>query len=59
MQLEGVAFLLIGSWFAGTHESTGAMLIDHDGRMYKESFGMASARADDSGRQASRTYDIY
>ena len=36
---------MIGSWFAGTHESTGAMLIDHDGRMYKESFGMASARA--------------
>ncbi|EFT12268.1 GuaB1 family IMP dehydrogenase-related protein [Cutibacterium acnes] len=41
----GAGSVMIGSWFAGTHESTGAMLIDHDGRMYKESFGMASARA--------------
>ena len=37
--------MMIGSWFAGTHESTGDQLFDHEGRAYKESFGMASARA--------------
>ena len=36
---------MIGSWFAGTYESTGNLLTDAQGRMYKESFGMASARA--------------
>lgn len=36
---------MIGSWFAGTHESAGDLVTDHDGRTYKESFGMASARA--------------
>ena len=36
---------MIGSWFAGTNESTGEVLTDADGRQYKESFGMASARA--------------
>jgi IMP dehydrogenase len=36
---------MIGSWFAGTHESPGDMHEDPDGRLYKESFGMASARA--------------
>lgn len=41
----GAGSVMIGSWFAGTHESTGDQLQDHDGRAYKESFGMASARA--------------
>ncbi len=41
----GAGSVMIGSWFAGTHESTGDMQIDHEGRLYKESFGMASARA--------------
>ncbi len=41
----GAGSVMIGSWFAGTHESTGAQLQDHEGRPYKESFGMASARA--------------
>ncbi|MGJ3507389.1 GuaB1 family IMP dehydrogenase-related protein [Enemella sp. A6] len=41
----GAGAVMIGSWFAGTHESTGEVLYDADGRMYKESFGMASARA--------------
>lgn len=41
----GSGSVMIGSWFAGTHESTGDMFIDHQGRRYKESFGMASARA--------------
>src|SRR5699024_12781688 len=33
------------SWFAGTLESPGDLVTDPDGRRYKESFGMASARA--------------
>lgn len=41
----GAGSVMIGSWFAGTHESTGDQLVDHQGRVYKESFGMASARA--------------
>ena len=41
----GAGSVMIGSWFAGTHESTGDLLTDADGRPYKESFGMASARA--------------
>lgn len=41
----GASQVMIGSWFAGTHESPGDMLTDETGRRYKESFGMASARA--------------
>lgn len=41
----GAGAVMIGSWFAGTHESTGDLLLSSDGRQYKESFGMASARA--------------
>ncbi len=41
----GAASVMIGSWFAGTHESPGDLLRAGDGRLYKESFGMASARA--------------
>jgi len=41
----GAANVMVGSWFAGTHESPGDLLRDVDGRAYKESFGMASARA--------------
>ncbi len=41
----GAANVMIGSWFAGTHESPGDVHRDADGRRYKESFGMASARA--------------
>lgn len=41
----GAGAVMIGSWFAGTHESTGDLLMDSSGRPYKESFGMASARA--------------
>jgi IMP dehydrogenase len=36
---------MIGSWFAGTYESPGDPLLDEQGRAYKESYGMASARA--------------
>jgi len=41
----GASSVMIGSWFAGTYESPGDMHHDGDGRIYKESFGMASARA--------------
>ncbi len=41
----GASQVMIGSWFAGTHESPGDLLFDERGRAYKESFGMASARA--------------
>ncbi len=41
----GASAVMIGSWFAGTHESPGDLVTDSDGRSYKRSFGMASARA--------------
>ena len=41
----GASQVMVGSWFAGTHESPGDLHTDGDGRLYKESFGMASARA--------------
>ncbi len=41
----GASNVMIGSWFAGTYESPGDLYVDPDGRRYKESFGMASARA--------------
>lgn len=41
----GASNVMIGSWFAGTLESPGDLFTDADGRAYKESFGMASARA--------------
>ncbi len=41
----GASNVMIGSWFAGTHESPGDLEHDAEGRAYKLSFGMASARA--------------
>ncbi|WP_028046471.1 GuaB1 family IMP dehydrogenase-related protein [Cellulomonas sp. URHE0023] len=41
----GASQVMVGSWFAGTHESPGDLHADGTGRLYKESFGMASARA--------------
>ncbi|HEY2669235.1 MAG TPA: GuaB1 family IMP dehydrogenase-related protein [Rugosimonospora sp.] len=41
----GASNVMIGSWFAGTNESPGDVHRDHDGRLYKENFGMASKRA--------------
>ncbi|MDQ0820265.1 IMP dehydrogenase [Arthrobacter sp. V4I6] len=41
----GASQVMIGSWFAGTHESPGDLQLDAGGRQFKESFGMASARA--------------
>lgn len=41
----GASQVMIGSWFAGTYESPGDLHDDGTGRLFKESFGMASARA--------------
>ncbi len=41
----GASAVMIGSWFAGTYESPGDLHIGPDGRAFKDSFGMASARA--------------
>ncbi|GAA5155991.1 MULTISPECIES: GuaB1 family IMP dehydrogenase-related protein [Amycolatopsis] len=41
----GASAAMVGSWFAGTHESPGDLRYDEQGRPYKESFGMASKRA--------------
>jgi IMP dehydrogenase len=41
----GASAVMIGSWFAGTYESPGDAFRDPGGRLYKESFGMASSRA--------------
>ncbi len=56
----GASNVMVGSWFAATHESPGDLLRDAQGRAYKESFGMASARAvrersaEDSGYDRAR-----
>jgi IMP dehydrogenase len=41
----GAASVMFGSWLAGTFESAGDTLRDAEGRLFKESFGMASNRA--------------
>ncbi len=41
----GAASVMFGSWLAGTYESAADTLRDPEGRLYKESFGMASNRA--------------
>ncbi|MEL4357360.1 MULTISPECIES: GuaB1 family IMP dehydrogenase-related protein [unclassified Luteococcus] len=53
----GAGSVMIGSWFAGTHESTGDLLTDATGRQYKESFGMASARAVKSRTRQQSAFD--
>lgn len=41
----GAASVMIGSWFAGTIEAPGQLQTDEAGRVYKESWGMASTKA--------------
>ncbi len=48
---------MIGSWFAGTYESPGDLKVAADGRAYKDSFGMASARAVASRTSAESAFD--
>ncbi len=53
----GASSVMVGSWFAGTHESPGDLMLDSDGRAYKVSFGMASARAVANRTSAESAYD--
>jgi IMP dehydrogenase len=53
----GAASAMVGSWFAGTYESAGDLARDADGRWYKESFGMASARAVRNRTKAQSAFD--
>jgi len=53
----GASNVMIGSWFAGTYESPGDMQTDSEGLLYKESFGMASARAVRNRTSADSAYD--
>ncbi|MDK0518384.1 GuaB1 family IMP dehydrogenase-related protein [Streptomyces sp. ML-6] len=53
----GASNVMIGSWFAGTYESPGDLQQSADGRLYKESFGMASARAVKNRTSEESAYD--
>lgn len=41
----GAARVMVGTMFAGTYESPGDIRQDSEGHLYKENYGMASARA--------------
>ncbi|WP_127792956.1 GuaB1 family IMP dehydrogenase-related protein [Agromyces sp. LHK192] len=41
----GASAVMIGSWFAGTIEAPGRLRRDESGRLFKESWGMASTKA--------------
>ncbi|WP_344277460.1 GuaB1 family IMP dehydrogenase-related protein [Streptomyces hebeiensis] len=53
----GASNVMIGSWFAGTYESPGDLQQSADGRLFKESFGMASARAVRNRTSEESAYD--
>jgi IMP dehydrogenase len=53
----GASNVMVGSWLAGTHESPGDVQRDADGRLFKESFGMASARAVRGRTEADTAFD--
>ncbi|MBB1245074.1 GuaB1 family IMP dehydrogenase-related protein [Streptomyces durbertensis] len=53
----GASNVMVGSWFAGTYESPGDLQQSADGRLYKESFGMASARAVRNRTSEESAYD--
>lgn len=53
----GASNVMVGSWFAGTYESPGDLQHDANGRAYKESFGMASARAVRNRTSEESAYD--
>ncbi|GAB2520668.1 GuaB1 family IMP dehydrogenase-related protein [Paramicrobacterium agarici] len=41
----GASSVMVGSWFAGTIEGPGRLRTDPSGKLYKESWGMASTKA--------------
>ncbi|MFB9929617.1 GuaB1 family IMP dehydrogenase-related protein [Amycolatopsis halotolerans] len=53
----GASAAMVGSWFAGTHESPGDLRYDEQGRPYKESFGMASKRAVGARTRTDNVFD--
>jgi len=53
----GASQVMIGSWFAGTYESPGDLKSDPSGRIYKESFGMASKRAVNARTSSEDAFD--
>ncbi|WP_109473588.1 GuaB1 family IMP dehydrogenase-related protein [Ornithinimicrobium cavernae] len=53
----GAGSVMIGSWLAGTYESPGDLQRDGSDRLYKESFGMASARAVSSRTKDRSAFD--
>ena len=53
----GAASVMFGSLLAGTYESAADTLRDPDGRLYKESFGMASNRAVKHRTQADSAFE--
>ncbi|OQO92441.1 GuaB1 family IMP dehydrogenase-related protein [Saccharomonospora piscinae] len=53
----GASAAMVGSWFAGTHESPGDLRYDEHGRPYKESFGMASKRAVTARTRSDNAYE--
>ncbi len=53
----GAASVMIGSWLAGTYESAADTRTDTEGRLYKESFGMASNRAVKNRTRAESEFD--
>lgn len=55
--MTGASNVMVGSWFAGTYESPGDLQHDANGRAYKESFGMASARAVRNRTSEESAYD--
>ncbi|PRY46722.1 GuaB1 family IMP dehydrogenase-related protein [Umezawaea tangerina] len=53
----GASSVMVGSWFAGTYESPGDLRSDESGRLYKESFGMASKRAVSARTRTDSAFD--
>ncbi|MDN5758252.1 MAG: GuaB1 family IMP dehydrogenase-related protein [Tomitella sp.] len=53
----GASNVMVGSWFAGTHESPGDLRYEVDGTPYKESFGMASKRAVEARTRTTDAFD--
>lgn len=53
----GAANVMFGSWLAGTYESAADTLRDPEGRLYKESFGMASNRAVKSRNRSETAFE--
>ncbi|AMM21227.1 guanosine monophosphate reductase [Frondihabitans sp. PAMC 28766] len=54
----GAASVMIGSWFAGTIEAPGELVVDPGGAVYKESWGMASTKAVQSRFERLDPYEL-